>query len=276
MKQLLFTLTLKIATILALADEASAQNQDICDQITYNASIGRVIKADAINDYQTAVRCIVPEIAKFEDDLAARRVLPRLQGGYREYLSMADALQEMISVVGRPAITEIRKVATPEFASALAAGARSPEYNIRIASSYVLSNVIDNSTACVVLDYLHAPVQESEEDNPDIYGRANLVYTLNAVVLWSYKEIFDSIVMTHQEISQRIITLPIRERNNLGSTQRGLDNVGERIERVREGGGLRSPESQISFAEISLPDDERDFCQSHKYRFWLENNPFLQ
>lgn len=230
-----FALILKIVSLFVLADVADAQDQDVCDQIAYNASIGRVIKGDTINSYETSIRCIVPKIARFEEELAERQVLPRLKGGYREYLSMADALREMIEVVGRPAITEIRKFSTPEFASALAAGARSPEYNIRIASSYVLSNVIDNSSVCIVVDYLHAPVQESQTDNPDIYGRANLVYTLNAVVLWSYKENFESIVMTHRRISRRISTLPSLEAQNLQSTQRGLDNIWERIQRVKAG-----------------------------------------
>ena len=138
------------------------------------------------------------------------------------------------------------------------------------------SNVIDNSSACIVVDYLHAPVQESGEDNPDIYGRANLVYTLNAVVLWSYKENFDAIVMTHRMISDRISSLSSAEWDNLRSTRTGLDNVLVRIERVREGDGLRPPDFGKQFAEVPLPDDKREACKSHNYRFWLEDsNPFL-
>ena len=257
-----------------LSAEARAQTS-ACERYISASEFGRVVRFEDAKDYREPLRCIMGHIDKFEADLNFRKGSSKSDRDLRTYLTQAEAVVEIIERVGRPAIEAVREMDSTDTASVLAAGARHPDFEIRIASSYILSNIIDNSTTCVVLDYLHADVEESPYDNADIYGRANLVQMLNAVALWSYKENFNAIQQTKDEIKSDILGLPGAYQENLENTKKGLIELERRIDRVAAGGGLRAPSSNTMYATKPLPDADQKACASYDFKFWKDGNPYV-
>lgn len=72
----------------------------------------------------------------------------------------------------------------------LAYGARNKSPDTRLVSTVVLSNIVDNTSVCIVLDHLYDNdgIELGKDELNRIYGRANLIYALRAVAAWAYGE----------------------------------------------------------------------------------------
>lgn len=138
----------------------------------------------------------------------------------------------------------------------LAAAARSDDKITRVYSALILSSIIDNSTACVVLDNLFDEDIATTEHG--IIGRANLLGIVRSLARWAYKENFDTIKkvidFTEGQLQGQV--------TGVEKTRSILADLEDRI----------SPARQLSnsighFADQPIPDSLRAGCEAYLPRF---------
>ncbi|KNG95510.1 hypothetical protein ATO11_02650 [Pseudaestuariivita atlantica] len=266
-----------IATCLALPGAALAKDpdtRDFCGELRAIAGVGRVIPEALSLDYQRSLPCITSALPEFADRLNSREFAGK-SPWLREYLSLTDTAAEILQTYGAPAVRVFREHDSLAVIDALAAGARHTERGVRINSAVILSNVIDNTSTCVVLDHLAAPVRESEVDNPDIVGRSNLIGTTLSVALWAHRDNALALKQTLDRIRERISGLPDAVQNNLVKTKGRIEAVEARLDAARNGEGLISPDHGKAFIDVPLPEEMRAACAAHTYRYWLTDNPYI-
>jgi hypothetical protein len=171
------------------------------DAVTGGATPEAALAAPALpegmlKDAMTALPCLAraigalkPEIEKGGSELspALRAKFLRATGAVRTIMGVNKPEDEL-----RAIIKAFRDVDDLDVAAALSFGARAADYNTRLNSMLVFSNVVDNTTVCVPIDHLYDIALEKDDDSA-VKGRANLLAVVNVVAPWAYKENYRNI-----------------------------------------------------------------------------------
>lgn len=250
---------------LSLAAPASA-GSSFCDEITSIARTGGVISSKYTNQYQATLHCVAETLPGFLEGIEQNENYKGARQDQWAYIALTGAAVSIFDRHGAEAIQFFRKHDSLNVAQVLAAGSRHRNRQIRINSANVFSNVIDNSTLCVALDYLNAPVRESDVDNSDIFGRANLLYVANVVSKWAYKENAMALGAVTAGMLPRVRSLNSNE--NLDNTLKGLNRIQDNLQLARDGGALLLPSTKQPYATTVAPDGLLDDCRNYKFKFW--------
>ncbi|MDC9823764.1 hypothetical protein PRN20_08465 [Devosia sp. ZB163] len=157
-------------------------SKDACAPFTEATKTPGAVPDELLADMDTSVPCLMGVLG----DLAKQGAKAELVETERDKLNRATAaLGKLISAKGVPAIDQMRALDTTEIASLLSFGARSGDYATRVNSTMLLSNIVDNSTVCVVMDHLADPQLTTTEGGKN--GRANLLSVASVVAPWAMR-----------------------------------------------------------------------------------------
>lgn len=167
-----------------------------------------------IDDWTRSLEPLVKELSKFEATAAAGTAA---QPDIDAMLGVTDTLRSILANKEKEgAIKKFREIDNdPKVISGLAWMARSDNRDIRVNSTYILANVIDNTNVCIVLDHLRDP---SINGN----GRVNLLQTIAPVAGYAYKK--------NVELIQK--SLPVTKSNAKGDADRTNALVEQLLQRV--------------------------------------------
>ncbi|WP_415402446.1 hypothetical protein [Tateyamaria sp. SN3-11] len=174
-----------VATVnMLLAFEIHAETKT-CSAISTTVLEGKAQRLSELNTVVDPLSCIVPQIPKYKADLANPQ--PALEA-LEAYLSLTAAAILLVES-NFEYVTRFRAIDDIEVAETLAIGAGNRDRSVRLNSARLLASVVDNSTFCVVLDYLHAPVRLIEDDNStSVNARANLLGVVRGAAQWIGEE----------------------------------------------------------------------------------------
>jgi hypothetical protein len=138
-----------------------------------------------IDDWPKSLQPLINELAKLD---SAARSPKQTSTDMNAMIGITDALRSILANKEKEgAITKFRTMDDdPKVIQALAWMARSDNRDLRINSTYILANVVDNTNVCIVLDHLRDPAI-----NPN--GRINLLQTVAPVAGYAYMENVDLI-----------------------------------------------------------------------------------
>jgi hypothetical protein len=105
-------------------------------------------------------------------------------------LRATGALGKIIAKGQGDPIARIREADSIAIVDLLAYGAKSTDYDTRANTTNLLTNIIDNSTVCVVMDHLADPTLSASEDG--FKGRAALLATVSVVAPWATKSNYEN------------------------------------------------------------------------------------
>ena len=273
MRILRLTVILLAALSLVFTMPTSVRAKDLCTEFDLIARKGSPISSEMTRDYQAVIDCTISALPSFTAWLEETREREIRDEFFYGFVGLTGATIQVIERDGREAIEHFRARDNTQVARALAAGARHGSRRVRLNAANLFSNVIDNTTLCVALDYLHAPVRERTQDNADIIGRANLIYLANVVTLWAYEENAKALEAVAVGLRQHITSPEMGLfASNLKDTMRGLESIEQNLSRARSGEGLRVPSTGIPFALTSAEDALLKSCRTYEFQFWKTQN----
>jgi hypothetical protein len=172
---------------------AAAEDAPLCQDIAKavaNPDVA-IVPEKLLAEPEGASRCLITILGS----LAARVTAPETdeQTG-EELLKAAGALNTIVSASKdqAKAINFIRDNDSIAFAEVLAWGARDQDTQIRLASTILLANVVDNNSICVVLDHLY---DKTFLDTPHgVNGRVNLLSVVAVIAPWAYQQNYQNIL----------------------------------------------------------------------------------
>jgi hypothetical protein len=133
------------------------------------------------------------------------------------FVSITDILRTIVSN-STAAITQFRKCDDPSVIKPLIWAAKGANPNMRVNSTLVLGNVIDNTTVCFVLHHL------VKDDRITTNGRANLLGVTVAMASYAYRENADEIGIMLGKIEQ------VPSLADLVQTQNLIVEIGRRVQ----------------------------------------------
>lgn len=142
---------------------------------------------DVLLDSSEATNCLMGALTT----LSQREVDGKLSPDDQLALVRASgALGKIVAKGGTDAIAQMRQADSLAIVDLLAYGAKSTDYDTRANSTNLLTNIIDNSTVCVVMDHLADPALAASEDG--FKGRAALLATVSVVAPWATKSNYEN------------------------------------------------------------------------------------
>lgn len=217
---------------------ATAQTVESCSQYILATSGSKekvpVVSEELLTDWNAALPCLLIVIRNLKDSVSGSSTSVEAKSSL---LSVTAALKNIISrltandqnnVGGKSNyllsfIGKFRSSDDIDVVSVLTYGATSDIYDIRLNSVIILGNIIDNSTVCVPLTYLNDPTILASEVG--LKGRINLLSIVSVVAPWAYKENFDSIQATINQIRIDVEN----DKLNLQSTIDRLSKIQQRL-----------------------------------------------
>jgi len=230
----LVTLATTILTV-AAADGARAQLDDRCSAYMTATAPEKgspaVIPESYLGDTNVAVSCLIQVLDKLGSQLSTPAIEPETRsrlltatGALRAIMTKLDGSGSLNSF-----INVFRERNSISVISAMTYGARSENKDLRLSSTLLLGNVIDNRFVCVPLTHLNDP--ELMKAAEAASGRANLLGVVSVVAPWAYKENFDNIERTRDFISGQIGR---EDLSGLKNTAAILDNIQTRLKSQTE------------------------------------------
>jgi hypothetical protein len=233
------------------ASDVSAQTKDTCaayaTAVVYGAPAAvPVVPDELLANWRLAVSCLAPIIAGMNDAMKSAPVGAQTRA---KFLSATGALRAMATKIGaaeeangalppekrNPNIDtiaifagEFQKAQTIDTASALTAGARSNDKDMRLSAVLVLGNVIDERYACVPLVQIFDPNLSTAEYA--VNARANLLGMLSRVAPFVYNEDYKNIRNVRQTIGQTVSP----DDASLAQTRLILQNIDQRLDAQTE------------------------------------------
>jgi len=221
----------------------AAVEQGLCREIgaaVANPSV-TIVPDKLLGDWQEAAACLVDTVELL--DLQVTSPETSKQVG-QELLKATGALNTMISAAedSTPPINHIREIDGIPFAKVLAWGARNQDRQVRLATTILLANVVDNNSVCVVLDHLHD--QTYLETPAGLSGRVNLLSVVSVIAPWAYEENYQNILRAVQTIRPTV-----EDNKEMAKTTDLLSSICERL-KFQE--GLKAANK-----DVALPDELR-------------------
>lgn len=214
-------LTITLAWGPATNADAQALSADGCTPIS-GAVFGAsgAVPDSLLADATAAMPCLVDTLK----DLARRVRTTEIGEPERDALNRATAaLGKLIDSKGVPMIQQVREVDTLDVVSLLSFGARSNDRTTRLNSTLVLSNIVDNSTVCVVMDHLTDPDLTKSTEGKN--GRANLLAVVSVVAPWAMKSNYQNMQKLISYVAE-----DINGKDDVADTTRILASFEERLE----------------------------------------------
>lgn len=168
---------------------------------------------------QDAIPCLVEIVNALKPRFSGAEIDAE---GLVRFIQATGALRTVLANRGIRAIREFRDTDNLDTISALAAGARGTNANARINAALILSDVIDNTSLCVVLDHLYDPTLA--ETRWGRSGRLNLLGIAAVVAPWAFKENFENLTRL-----QAYVTKALDNENDTHETRRVLKNLADRL-----------------------------------------------
>lgn len=237
------------------AVDAKAES-NACSSISSTVIEGKAQRLSQLSAMTDPLSCIVPQIPEFRLDLSDQEPRPRAIEAYLSLTAAAILLVENDFAY----VTRFRTIDDMLVVKTLASGAGHPIRSVRINSARLLASIVDNSTLCVVLDYLHAPVKPvGDDNNSSVNARANLLGVVRGAAKW--------IGIENQRALQDTLDYTVRTISNENSVElpKTLALISD-IERRLE-------------ANISghIPLSEREGCRDLElYNYWTPSNYYTQ
>jgi hypothetical protein len=236
-------------SMMVSASEVSAQTKDSCSAYAAAVTSGApaaipVVPDPLLVNWKLAVSCLVPIIAAMKDSMKSDSVGTQTRA---KFLSATGALRAMATRIGTAeeannrlppdkrnpnadAIAmfadEFHKAQTIDAISALTAGARSADENMRLSAILVLGNVIDEHYACVPLVQIFDPALDTAEYA--VKARANLLGMLARMAPYVYKEDFANVRNVRAAIKVPRDDLKFEQTNLI------LQNIDQRLDAQTE------------------------------------------
>lgn len=138
------------------------------------------------------------------------------------FIQATGAVRTLLANRGMRAINEFRDADSLDTIAVLAAGARGTNANARVNAALILSDVIDNSGLCVVIDHLYDPTLAESDSGRS--GRLNLLGIAAVVAPWAFKENYQNLTRLQAYMGETLD----REKDTR-ETRRVLQNLGDRL-----------------------------------------------
>jgi hypothetical protein len=187
---------------------------------------GDVLSRELLKDWEVALRCLIEVID------GAKTTVTSVQAAQSrtDVLQASRAIRAILDDIKTPAIDKYRKDirgfgehSNVQITSVLVYGARSDNYDLRLNSTLILGNTIDNDTVCVPLAHLYAK-------DLNVSGRANLLAIVTVVASSANKENVANLKTLVQEFRKLAL-------KDLPDTSRIIDSLEAKI-------NAREPEAQ--------------------------------
>ncbi|BAM92371.1 exported hypothetical protein [Bradyrhizobium oligotrophicum S58] len=212
------------------SDGAFAQTDDRCSiyfvSTTPEKGNPAVIQEAYLADINTAVPCLIQVIERLGGQINSPAVEPDVKsrlltatGALRAIMTRLDSASNLNNF-----ITLFRERNNINVISALTYAARSDNKDLRLSSTLLLGNVIDNRFVCVPLTQLNDPEFMKAAEAPS--GRANLLGVVSVVAPWAYKENYENIDKTRDYIGGQIGR---EDSSSMKNTLAILDNIQTRL-----------------------------------------------
>ncbi|WP_224407299.1 hypothetical protein [Afifella sp. IM 167] len=201
----------------SMVKPSQGQSTDRCAAIQRFTETGEPIPVAELGSSEEVVPCLLSQIRAHASFLLAKDEKEETLDAQR-FRVITGALRNAISVSSRNAIRVLRAEDDVLDAEILARGARHHDRGIRINSAFILANVVDNSTACVVVDFAYLDVAASISDTPAINGRANLIKIASVVAPWAFRENFQALDQLHEKLTSEMKLYPADVLKNLSNT----------------------------------------------------------
>ena len=207
------------------------------------------VPREQLKDWQTALECLIDLVRAMQPTV----VTVELAASRKDLLAAAKAMRVILDENTGPAIQLFRSKDDVDVISVLSYGARvpdvsdSPNRDLRLNTTLVLGNVIDNTTVCVPMDHLFDP-------QITVNGRANLLAVVSVVASWALSKNLENIEKVISYTENVIGT------NNVSDTMRILASLKKKVDQRKD--ALRTDTTTPSKAEELLVS-----CRSYK-RNW--------
>jgi hypothetical protein len=164
------------------------------------------IPRDQLKDWQGALQCLLRTV----NDLKPSITTVQSANGRADLLKAARAIRLILDENTGTAIPLFRSKDNLDIISVLTFGARSDDNDIRINSTLILGNVVDNTTLCVPLDHLY-------DQKISANGRVNLLAVVNVVAGYARQQNLANIAT----LTNTLTDIP----DNLIDTKRVVDTL---------------------------------------------------
>jgi hypothetical protein len=210
-----------LGTVQTAAQTGGGQSLD-CSGIQ-KSILTDAIPRDQLRDWQGALQCLLRTV----NDLKPSITTVQSVNGRADLLKAARAIRLILDENTAGAIRLFRNNDNLDIISVLTFGARSNDNDIRINSTLILGNVVDNTTLCVPIDHLY-------DEAISVNGRINLLAVVNVVTGYAYQQNLANIVT----LTNTLTNIP----DNLADTKRVVDTLkGKVAVRQKEIDGGTSP-----------------------------------
>lgn len=160
-----------------------------------------IVPEKLLGDWQEAARCLIETVEQFDLQIASPETSKQVS---QALLKATGALNTIVSASADSTtpINHIRKIDDIPFAKVLAWGSRNQDRQIRLATTILLANVVDNNSVCVVLDHLHDQTYMGTAAGQS--GRVNLLSVVSVIAPWAYEENYQNILRAVQTIRSAV------------------------------------------------------------------------
>ncbi|WP_291398646.1 hypothetical protein [Devosia sp.] len=189
-----------------------------CDPFNEAVFASPAAVPDALLAAPQATDCLMGTLATLSQRNAGAQLSPADQGAL---VRASGALDKLIAGGGMDAINRMRAVDSVGIVDLLSWGATSADYDTRANATNLLTNIIDNTTVCVVMDHLADPTLTTTDDG--IKGRANLLATVSVVAPWATKSNYQNMWALSAFLGKQV------DAGSAPTTQKLLQNFGARL-----------------------------------------------
>jgi hypothetical protein len=216
------------AFVLGLAAVSPALAAQPCDPFNQTYVVGKgtaqqslpSLGKDVLLDNRDAISCLVEVLSALRPRFAGAEAEPE---DVARFIQATGALRTILANRGMAAIKEFRSADNIDTIATLVSGARNNNPTVRVNAALILSDVIDNSGLCVVIDHLYDPTLAESDSGAS--GRLNLLTVASVVAPWAYKENFDNL----RRLQNYMVPIVERERD-ARQTRRVLANLIDRLD----------------------------------------------
>jgi hypothetical protein len=183
----MLVVSLLAAGLAASPVEAQQSAKDSCSVFADAAVAGEgPLPQFLLADEDVAIPCLVGTPTQLAPTVTSPEIDPKTTATMNR---VTAALGLLIDRSGMTAIDKIRAVDNLSVAQLLAYGSRTTDKSTRDNSMVLLSNIVDNSTVCVVLDQMADPALA--EGAAGLQARANLLASVSVVAPWAMKSNYE-------------------------------------------------------------------------------------
>jgi hypothetical protein len=215
------------AIVLGCAAVAPALAAQPCDPFNQTYVVGKgtaqqslpTLGKEVLLDNRDAIPCLVEVLSSLKPRFTVPEAQPE---DVARFIQATGALRTILANGGMASIREFRSADNIDTIATLASGARNNNPTVRVNAGLILSDVIDNTGLCAVIDQLYDPTLGESDSGRS--GRLNLLTVASVVAPWAYKENFENL----RRLQAYMMPIVESERDSR-QTLRVLANLNDRL-----------------------------------------------